>query len=59
MNKEEIGIRYVELMARKYLLTLLKQDRSALMRVMTDVKMAIFDEEAKMEADELIRRAKR
>ena len=59
MNKEEIGIRYVELMARKYLLTLLKQDRSALMRVMTDVKMAIFDQEAKMEADELIRRAKR
>jgi hypothetical protein len=59
MNKEDVGNRYVELMARKYLLQLLKQDRSALLRVMTDVKVAIFDEEAKMMADDLIKRVKK
>lgn len=59
MNKEEIGNRYIELMARKYLLQLLRQDRSALLRIMTDVKMAIYDEEAKMAADDLIKRVKK
>lgn len=59
MNKEDIGNRYIEIMARKYLLQLLKQDRSALLRIMTDVKMAIFDEESRMAADELIKRVKK
>ena len=59
MNKEDIGNRYLEVMARKYLLQLLKQDRSALLRIMTDVKLAIYEEESSMEAQELIKRAKK
>ena len=59
MNKEDIGNRYIEIMARKYLLQLLKQDRSALLRIMSDVKMAIYDEEANMQAKELIKRVKK
>lgn len=59
MNKEELGTAYLELMARKYLLQLLRTDRSALLRIMTDVKMAIYDEESRMAAEELIKRAKK
>jgi hypothetical protein len=58
MNKEECGTVYMELMARKYLLQLLKKDRYALMRVMTDVKLAIYEEESVMATEELIRRVK-
>ena len=58
MNKEEVGTVYMEMMARKYLLQLLKKDRQALMRIMTDVKMAIYEEESVMAAQELIRRVK-
>lgn len=56
MNKEELGTTYLEIMARKYLLQLLKKDRSALLRILTDVKMAIYEEESAMAAEELIRR---
>ena len=56
MNKEEIGSAYMEVMARKYLLQLLKKDRSALLRIMTDVKMAIYEEESVMAAEDLIRK---
>ena len=59
MNKEELGTSYMEVMARKYLLQLLRKDRSALLRIMTDVKLAIYDEESRMAAEEVIRRAKR
>lgn len=59
MNKEDVGTAYMELMARKYLLQLLKQDRSALLRIMTDVKMAIYNEESKMAAEDLIKRVKK
>lgn len=59
MNKEELGTAYIELMARKYLLQLLRTDRSALLRIMTDVKLAIYDEESRMAAEEVIKRAKR
>lgn len=58
MNKEELGTAYLEVMARKYLLRLLKKDRSALLRILTDVKMAIYEEESAMAAEELIRRIK-
>lgn len=58
MNKEELGTAYIELMARKYLLQLLRTDRSALLRIMTDVKLAIYDEESRMAAEDLIRRVK-
>ncbi len=56
MNKEEIGSYYIEVMARKYLLQLLKKDRAALLRIMTDVKMAIFEQESVMAAEDLIRK---
>ena len=56
MNKEEIGSAYMEVMARKYLLQLLKKDRAALLRIMTDVKMAIFEQESVMAAEDLIRK---
>ena len=59
MNKEEIGTAYMEIMARKYLLQLLRRDRSALLRVMTDVKLAIYEEESAMAAEQLIRKVRK
>jgi len=59
MNKEEVGTRYTEIMARKCLLTLLRSDRQALLRVMSDIKFAIYEEEAAMEVEELMRKIKR
>jgi hypothetical protein len=58
MNKEDVGTLYMEVMARKYLLQLLKKNRQALLRIMTDVKMAIYEEESAMAAEDLIRRVK-
>lgn len=59
MNKEEIGCRYYEVSAYNACKHLLKHDKDALFRVMHKIKIAIYEEEAKLAADNLLKRVKK
>jgi hypothetical protein len=51
MNKEELAIHTLK--------DLLRNDKDALLRVMTSIKRAIWEEESKCLADRVIQRAKK
>ena len=59
MNKEELGCRYHEVSAIHNCMHLLKHDKDALFRVLNKIKTAIYEQEAKVAADNLLKRVKK
>lgn len=59
LNKEELGCRYQEVSALHALKHLLRHDKQALLRVMSAIKVAIYEEESRELADRTIEKAKK
>lgn len=59
MNKEEIGCRYYEVSAINACMHLLRHDKDALFRVLNRIKTEIYEHEAKIAAENLLKRIKK
>ena len=59
MDKDELACRYHETSSLHSLKYLLKNDKDALLRIMSSIKRAILEEEAKCLAGQLINKVKK